>query len=197
MTMTTVDPFAVPSLGLLAPSSPSPAPATPSGTEPTTEPTTEPGKGPRARGLATGGRNVSLGDSTQPPTWPASNSPDETYVPDETFDVSDLSNVNRLLNECRARLFRSSGQLRQAQRSVATADLAYRRAYRRALIGVSGGTAESRKAVAEVECEPLENDLVVSGQIAEEWKKRCMDCRDDLKALENLSHNMRAQMAIS
>ena len=149
----------------------------------------------RARGVASGGKQVELpANLPSAPHWPGSGGPEDEYVPDEEFDASDLMNVNREINRARARLFRVSASMRGAQRKCAEADLLYRRQLRRALVQVSGGSAEIRKAVAELQCEPHENALIVAVQVADEYKKRAMDVRDDLKALENLSHNVRAQM---
>lgn len=148
------------------------------------------------RGMAVAGEAARVPAPPPAPNWPGSGGADETYEPDEGFDAADLVAVNRELNRCRARLFRISAQLKAAQRVARDADLAYRRQMRRALVQVSGGSAEARRALAEVMCEPLENALVVAEQVAEEWKKRAVDARDDLKAVENLSHNVRAQLAL-
>lgn len=148
--------------------------------------------------MAQGGRRTSVQPAApKAPVFPgASTHPDAEYVPDEEFDSSDLALVNRELNRARARLFRVSQALRDAQRDEALADIAYRRGIRRELVSLSGGSAESRKALAELACEGAEDVLVVSRQVADEWKKRAMDARDDLKAIENLSHNVRAQMDV-
>lgn len=192
-----------PAADVEAPSAPPVEPdaaPTPDGEQPdssaqTTAPAEPESKG-RARGMAVNGKTADLPAPPPRPTWPGAVSADDDYVPDEQFDAHDLSDVNRELNRCRSRLFRISQALKGAQRNLADAELAYNRAYRRALIAVSGGSAETRKAYAEVQCEQFENDLAVARQVVEELKKRSMDARDDLKAVENLSHNVRAQMDI-
>jgi hypothetical protein len=208
--MDSVDPFASPASAAVLdrPAVPAPAEGEPSlpasaAEQPAAAEATDVSSGrgrgegsARTRGIASGGAPVSVPDRPGQPVWPGGESADEQYVPDEAFDASDLHLVNRELNRCRARLFRVSGALRAAQRAAAEADLQYRRELRRALVTVSGGTAESRKAVAELQCEPFENEQVIAQQVVEEWKKRAMDARDDLKAVENLSHNVRAQMDI-
>lgn len=148
------------------------------------------------RGLAAGGRQATMKAPAPLPDWPQPRSEDEVYVPDEEFDVSDLSEVNRQMLRAKSRLFRASQYLKDAQRAEIDAQLTYRRAYRRFIVSLTGGSAESRKALAEVYCEEFENAMVVAGQVVEEWKKRAQDCRDDLRAIENLAHNVRAQMAI-
>lgn len=146
--------------------------------------------------MAIGGKTADIPPMPAAPTWPGSAGADDEYVPDEQFDAQDLSAVNRELNRCRARIFRISQALRAAQRNAEEADLIYRRHMRRQLVSISGGSAETRKAMAELQCEDYENDVVVAQQIVEELKKRSTDARDDLKAVENLSHNVRAQIDI-
>lgn len=156
-------------------------------------------KRPPSRGvsMALAGRPVGEAPvAPERPRWPGAANAEEVYVPEEEFDVSDLAEVNRQMNRARARLFRVSQHLKGAQRELAEAQIEYDRAMRRALVSLSGGTEASRKAMAEIQCEPLENRVVVAKQVVEEWKKRSIDVRDDLKAIENISHNVRAQMDI-
>lgn len=130
------------------------------------------------------------------PRWPEQVTADEGYVPDSEVDFAELSEINRMLNRCRARMFRTSAALKAAQRSYGEAQIAYDRAMRRHMVTLSGGTEASRRAMAEILCEDLENDVIVMRQVVEECKKRSLDVRDDLKAVENLAHNARAQMAV-
>ena len=150
--------------------------------------------GASTRGVAFGGKAVVLRPMPEAPQWPVQ-TVDDAYIPEE-FDASDLSILNREMNRCRARLFRVSQGQKNAQRDLRESELLYNRNMRRALVRASGGSAEVRKAVAEMECEEFENDVVVKVQIVEELRKRAQDVRDDLKAVENLSHNARAQMAV-
>lgn len=180
-----------------SPSDPAPSPSAPAAAQEQAAPAAKKAAPvQRGGGMAVGGRPVEApGPPPATPTWPAPRSADELYVPEE-FDVTDLSAVNRELNQARARLFRVSGALKVAQRTLAEAQADYDRAMRRQLVTISGGTAETRKAIAEINCEHFENRIIVGKQIVEEWKKRAVDCRDDLKAVENIAHNVRAQMDI-
>lgn len=151
---------------------------------------------PRGTAMAAGGQPVGTPPpAPEPPQWPGPVNEDETYVPQE-FDAVDLAEVNREMNRARARLFRVSATLKAAQRRLVEAQTAYERQMRRELVTISGGTEASRRAMAEIRCESLENDVVVAKQIVEEWKQRSMYVRDDLKAVENISHNVRAQMDV-
>jgi hypothetical protein len=158
--------------------------------------TTGSGDAQPVQGMASGGRKVTMSQPAPLPTWPQPRNADEVYVPEEEFDITDLSEVNRQLQMAKSRLFRISQHLKSAQRAEIDATLTYRRAFRRLLVGTTGGSAETRKAMAEVMCEEFENDMVIATQVVDEWKKRAQDARDDLKAIENLAHNVRAQMAI-
>lgn len=150
----------------------------------------------RGAGMAAGGAPIDIPAPPSRPGWPGALSPDEDYIPDEEFDATDLADVNRELNRARARIFRCSQVLKRVQRAQAEAQVDYDRAMRRALVSISGGTSESRRAMAEIKCEEFENRVVIGKQVVEEWKKRCTDARDDLKAVENISHNVRAQIDI-
>lgn len=149
----------------------------------------------RVRGVAIAGRQPTVSAVPPPPQFPEVD-PLQGYEPTE-FDASDLRLINTELNRCRIRLFRISTAQRRAQRELREAELTYSRNMRRALIQTSGGTAETRRAVAEMECEPFEDRVAVAQQVVEELRKRAQDVRDDLKAVENLSHNARAQMNIT
>ncbi|MGV8847027.1 hypothetical protein [Tessaracoccus sp.] len=161
--------------------------------EPTAEPTTV-----RARGVSVDGRPVST-DFAAPPAgglaWPAVTSM-EVFLPDETFDFTDLNVLNRQLMMAMRRVFEVSQGLKGEQRALAEAELVYRQHLRRSMVKVSGGSAETRKALAELACEGYENEVWLRTQTVEEMKKRSMDCRDHLKGLENLSHNVRAQIQV-
>lgn len=151
---------------------------------------------PRSGGMAAGGQAVEAPGPPPPtPGWPDLRNHDEMYVPEE-FDASDLSEANKEMNKARARLFRVSQMLKTMQRTLAEAQLEYDRAMRRELVTITGGTSESRRAMAEIRCEHFENRVVVGKQVVEEWRKRSMDCRDDIKAIENMSHNIRAQVGV-
>ena len=128
-------------------------------------------------------------------SWPAASTM-EAYLPEETFDYTDLNMLNKELLKAMRRLFEVSQALKTEQRLLAEAELTYREHMRRTMVKVSGGSAEIRKALAELDCEQYENAVWLRTQTVEEMKKRSMDCRDHLKGLENLSHNVRAQIAV-
>ena len=147
-------------------------------------------------GMASKGRPLtSLPPAPPIPQW-AGPWDVEQFQPavDIDMDCSELSTINQMLNRCRARLFRSSEMLKVAQRQYAEAQVVYDRAMRRQMVSLSGRTEAARKAMAEILCEEHENAVIVARQVVEECKKRSLDARDDLKAVENLAHNARALM---
>jgi hypothetical protein len=156
----------------------------------------EEGKAARSRGLASGGRTADIPPMPPAPAWDQAAGPNDDYLPAETADYTDLSQVNLDINRARRRLFQVSAALRIASREAIEAEVTYRRHMRRALVSLSGGSAEGRKAMAEMQCEEYENAMVVTAQVVEELKKRSTDARDDLKAAENIAHNVRAQMDV-
>lgn len=154
------------------------------------------GEGARARGLAVAGKTPQVPGMPSLPQWVEPSGADETYVPDEEYDANDLSDVNREINRTKSRLFRVGNLLADANRAHAEAVLTYDRQYRRALIGISGGSAETRKALAELQCEDFENDVLVTKQVAERLKELANAVRRELDAVQNQSHNVRAMLGI-
>lgn len=147
-------------------------------------------------GMAMGGRRVEVKSAPPMPTWPTHEMWSPSQDVEETVDALDVADLNRMLLASRRSLFTASARLREAQRESEDASLRYRRAYRRFLVTITGGSAETRKVAAEIACEEFENDMVVKAQVAEEWKRHAQDCRDNVKAIENVAHNVRAQMSV-
>lgn len=149
----------------------------------------------RRRGVAFAGRHVDVPAVPAMPRWRPPTGPDATYTPDEDWEPGDLSAVNREINRCKARLFRVSRELGRAEDALAEAELVYDRHFRRALIAASGGSAEIRKAVAELQCEEFEDARAVARRSVEHWKRLVVAVREELDAVENQSHNVRTAVA--
>lgn len=126
------------------------------------------------------------------PPWGSTEAQDRGDGVDEQIDYSDLDAVNRDLVRLRVRLNRARRGMRQAAREAVEAKLAYHRALRRALVQQSGGTAEMRKATAELMCEELEAEMVMKQQVADEFVSVFRSVRDDVENAKTVAYNIRA-----
>lgn len=154
---------------------------------------------PRSAGVALAGRPVTLEEFDTPksfPNWPNANTDDE-YIPYvQESDYTDLSLLNRDINRTRAMSFRVKNAVAEARREEVEAGDRYRKALNRQLIGLSGGTAEQRKAIAEVFTEDLNTQYLVAETIVKEQISLSYTISRDLETLKTLADNLRKQMSI-
>ncbi len=146
---------------------------------------------PRGGPVAGGQRNP-LPNPPGPHTWNDTERQDAGDGVDDEIDFSTLEAVNLDLIHLRQRMNRIRRQMREAQRAAVDAKLAYQRQFRRALVVQSGGSAESRKAHAELQVEALETDLRVAEQVAEEYLVLWRTARDDVESAKTVAYNLRA-----
>lgn len=131
------------------------------------------------------------------PQWPSSDMQDAgDGAVESEIDYSDLDALNRDLLRLRSRMNRIRRQMREAGREAIEAKLNYQRAMRRALVQQSGGSAESRKAAAELMCEDLEAEMVMRQQVSDELATRFRAIRDDIENAKVVAYNLRALMNI-
>ena len=120
----------------------------------------------------------------------------DDFEPYQGTDYNDLRHLNQEL----IKTVRSSDQvkraLNEARRQETEAQGKYRTEYNRCLIGLSGGTEASRKAVAEVMCESLYSEYLVAQALVEELKNNYFSLKNYLDVLNTLSNNMRAEMRL-
>lgn len=114
----------------------------------------------------------------------------------ENFDFEDLAEINRALNRSRVKFYRIGSQLKEAQRHLSDAKTSYNRRMRRELLNISGGTEKTRVAMAELACEPWENDVAVTTQLVAELTNEQRIASKELDILESLANNARAQIKI-
>lgn len=145
-------------------------------------------------GPVAGGRRTAIPAAPPLPAWPDPASQDAGDAVDGQIDYSDLHAVNKDLLALRVRLSRVRRGQRAAERDAVEAKVRYQRAYRRSLIQQSGGSAESRKAAAELLCEELEADLVMKQQVADEFSTLFRSVRDDLENAKAVAFNLRSLM---
>ena len=155
-------------------------------------------KTPRSSGVALRGSLVNMSDYDKEspfPGWPSFNN-DDNYIPDEEADFTDLSLLNRQINRTRSMLFRVKNELANARRDEVQAAIAYRQAFNRAFLGLSGGTEAIRKTMAEVMTEDLYSELMIAQNIVKEQTSLSYNVSKELDTLKTLSDNLRKQMSI-
>ena len=142
------------------------------------------------------GKRINIPSAKPLPHW------DDTHLAaqDEgdvvNLDYADLNAVNRDLVLLRLRLHKVRRAMRQAAREAVEAKLRYQRSLRRALVQQSGGSAEMRKASAELLCEDLEADMVMKSQIVEEYSSLFRSIRDDVENAKTIAYNLRSLINI-
>jgi hypothetical protein len=152
-------------------------------------------KTPRG-GPVISGKRINIPSAKPLPHW------DDTHVASQdegdvvNLDYADLNAVNRDLVLLRLRLHKVRRAMRQAAREAVEAKLRYQRSLRRALVQQSGGTAETRKASAELLCEDLEADMVMKSQIVEEYSSLFRSIRDDVENAKTIAYNLRSLVNI-
>lgn len=147
-------------------------------------------------GPVAGGKRAPIEPAGPLPAWPADAADADYGLLDDDVSFSDLESVNRDLVRLRVRMNRVRGAMKGAQRDAAHAKLRYQRELRRALIRQSGGSAESRKAAAELLTEELEADYVMRQQVADEYSTLFRSIRDEMEASKVIAYNVRTLSSI-
>lgn len=143
-------------------------------------------------GPVSGGRRLPIPPAPELPAWADPGPQDHEDGADGQLDYSDLAALNRDLLRLRVRMNRVRRAMRQASRDAAEAKLRYQRSLRRALVQQTGGSAETRRAAAELMCEDLEADVVMKAQVADEYTTLFRSVRDDIENAKVVAYNLRA-----
>ncbi len=151
---------------------------------------------PRKNTMAMNGKSVGSELPEDPgfPEWPDPTE-DELYIPEE-IDFTDLSNLNREINRARSRSFRVKNQLGYARQHETEVTERYRRAFNRALVSVSGSSAEQRKAFAEIGVESLYSEVLIAQGVVKELTSLSYAVSKDLDVLKTISDNLRKQLSL-
>jgi hypothetical protein len=149
-----------------------------------------------AGGPIYGGKRSEIPNPQPLPDWEGTDIQDWQDGADGSVDYSDLAALNRDLQRLRIRMAKIRREMRRAAREATEAKLKYQRSLRRALVQQSGGSAESRKASAELLCEDLEADMVMKAQVADEYNTLFRSVRDDVENAKVVAYNLRALMTI-
>jgi hypothetical protein len=147
---------------------------------------------PRGAPVGGSGRREVIRPAPPLPAWEDTDMQDAGDAADGEVDYSDLYALNRDLNKLRVRMARVRREMRRAGREALEAKLRYQRALRRALVQQTGGSAESRKASAELLCEELEADMAMRAQVADEFSTLFRSVRDDIENAKVVAYNLRA-----
>jgi len=147
-------------------------------------------------GPVMGGKREPIPAANPLPAWRSTEYQDQGDVEMEHIDYHDLNDVNKDLLRLRLRLHRARKGLRAAAREATEAKLAYHRSLRRAMVQQTGGSADQRKAQAELLCEDLEADMVMKAQIVDEYSNLFRTIRDDVENAKTVAYNLRALMNI-
>ena len=143
-------------------------------------------------GPVSGGHRAPVAPAPPLPNWANPDPQDIDDGADGDIDYSDLASLNRDLLRLRIRMNRARRAMRMAARDAVEAKLKYHRALRRALVQQSGGSAEARKASAELMCEELEADMVMKAQVEAEYTTLFRSVRDDIENAKVVAYNLRA-----
>lgn len=147
-------------------------------------------------GPVAGGKRTPVPSAPPLPAWEDSSRQDQGDGADGDVDYGDLHSLNADLLRLRVRMNRIRREMRRAAREATEAKLAYHRAFRRALVQQTGGSAESRKANAELLCEQLEAEMVMKQQVADEYNTLFRSVRDDVENAKVVAYNLRAMMTL-
>lgn len=145
-------------------------------------------------GPVAGGKRTPIPENKPIPDWESTEAQDSFDSADDQVDYHDLTSLNRELQRLRVRMANIRRAMRNAGRESVEAKMRYQRALRRALVQQSGGSAESRKANAELQCEELEADMAMKAQVAEEYVTLFRSVRDDIENAKVVAYNLRALM---
>jgi len=143
-------------------------------------------------GPVSGGRREKIVPPPPLPEWASPDSQDYRDGVDDEPDYGDLEAINKDLLHLRVRMNRIRREMRAAARRAVEAKLVYQRALRRALVAQSGGSAETRKAHAELQCENLEAEHVMAQQVSDEYSTLFRAARDDVENAKTVAYNLRA-----
>jgi len=149
-----------------------------------------------AGGPIYGGKRTEIPMSQGLPEWESTEIQDWQDGADGSVDYSDLVALNKDLQRLRVRMAKIRREMRRASREATEAKLKYQRSLRRALVQQTGGSAESRKASAELLCEDLEADMVMKSQVADEYNTLFRSVRDDVENDKVVAYNLRALMSL-
>ncbi len=108
-----------------------------------------------------------------------------------TIDYTDLSAINRELNDLRTRLHRIRKEMQNADRIALSKKYNYESQKKRIMISLTGSSVAEREAMAELLCEEAYTEMLVAQQVSKELTQHNRDLRTELDSLREISMNNR------
>lgn len=165
------------------------------------DPSAEGAEPKRSARVASEGKKQDIPEVKEPPSWPSSGEQDRGDRGDELdaqgdgfIDYKDLEQINKELSHLRLVQNFVRRKMRDAKREAELAKWRYNQRLRRQLVQQSGGSAETRKAMAELLVEDYEIEMIIKAQVASEWEMRWRSIRDDIENTKVVAYNMRNLM---
>lgn len=111
-------------------------------------------------------------------------------------DFDDMLSVNKAIFYAKKGLFQVNAYLAHYEAKVNKAKTIYNRQWRREYLKSNQKTDTARKVNADMQCEELEDDVIVYEQLREDFKKLSYNLKIELQTLQTISSNIRQQMNI-
>lgn len=112
----------------------------------------------------------------------------------EIVDYEDLEKLNQAIRSARLALFQITDKINSCERVERLAKTEYERKHRRAYLQSKQKTETAKKAMADLECEDLEDKAIVYEQLRQELTRMSNSIRLELQTLQTLGNNIRQQM---
>lgn len=110
------------------------------------------------------------------------------------FDYENIVDLNSSINSARQALFEVNDAINVYERREVKAKAIYDREHRRKYISSNEKTESAKKARADLQCEDLEDDVIVYGQIKSELYRLSNTLRLELQTLQSIGNNLRQQI---
>lgn len=137
------------------------------------------------------------------PRWADSYPIESAYTPMQIVPISEtgqmadfhsMQECNRAIEACRVAIFQFNDALKKIERASQLAELSYTRHYNRAYLEAEGRTEGIKRAIADIQSEKYQNDLIVKQQVAKEMGRKLRLMTNELDALKIISYNMRKEI---
>ncbi len=121
------------------------------------------------------------------------------FSEDDIFDPGELNGANAQVTVLLKELFTTTRKLNDLSDDLANAELRFKKAWHVSYMEGPGGepTATARKIYADLQCEHLSNTVSGYKLSTEKLERWARFLRDNLRALETISNNLRQQIKVT